>query len=162
VPYLSLPFKVINSTLKYSSYTLARKILTRATLTKTAFCIFPQANFSSNLNVMILQMARNECVRFVEHVDIEVSYNLTIRNTKRGPSFAQFTLLSIGAVLIKKTPRTLGVNIKLEDDVSTFLQKLSFLSKSILIPIVVSIEWQLGSERLTSFSLCGQFSPIHH
>jgi hypothetical protein len=31
-----------------------------------------------------------------------------VRNTKRGPNFARFILLSIGAVLIKKTPRTLG------------------------------------------------------
>jgi hypothetical protein len=39
---------------------------------KMAFCIFLQANFSSTLNVMILQTTRNECVRFVGHVDLEV------------------------------------------------------------------------------------------
>jgi hypothetical protein len=34
--------------------------------------------FSSTLNVMISQMVRNEIVRFVRHIDIEVSYkNLT-------------------------------------------------------------------------------------
>jgi hypothetical protein len=32
--------------------------------------------FLSTLNVMILQMVRNECVRFGEHVDIEVSYKI--------------------------------------------------------------------------------------
>jgi hypothetical protein len=30
----------------------------------------------STLNVMILQMERNECVRFGRHVDIEVSYKI--------------------------------------------------------------------------------------
>jgi hypothetical protein len=30
----------------------------------------------STLNVMILQMVRNECVRFGGHVDIEVSYKI--------------------------------------------------------------------------------------
>jgi hypothetical protein len=30
--------------------------------------------FFSTLNVMILQMVRNESVRFVKHMDIEVSY----------------------------------------------------------------------------------------
>jgi hypothetical protein len=30
----------------------------------------------STLNVMILQMVRNECVRFGRHVDIEVSYKI--------------------------------------------------------------------------------------
>jgi hypothetical protein len=32
--------------------------------------------FLSTLNVMILQMVRNECVRFGEHVDIEVRYKI--------------------------------------------------------------------------------------
>jgi hypothetical protein len=32
--------------------------------------------FLSTLNVMLLQMARNECVRFGGHVDIEVSYKI--------------------------------------------------------------------------------------
>jgi hypothetical protein len=32
--------------------------------------------FSSILNVMILQMVRNECVRFGGHVDIKVSYKI--------------------------------------------------------------------------------------
>jgi hypothetical protein len=31
-----------------------------------------EKNFFVNLNVMILQMVRNECVRFGGHVDIEV------------------------------------------------------------------------------------------
>jgi hypothetical protein len=33
-----------------------------------------------------------------------------IKSTKRGPNFAQFTLLSIGTVLIKNTLGPLGVN----------------------------------------------------
>jgi hypothetical protein len=32
--------------------------------------------FWSTLNVMILQMVRNECVRFGGHVDIKVSYKI--------------------------------------------------------------------------------------
>jgi hypothetical protein len=32
--------------------------------------------FLSTLNVMILRMVRNECVRFGGHVDIEVSYKI--------------------------------------------------------------------------------------
>jgi hypothetical protein len=32
--------------------------------------------FLSTLNVMILQLVRNECARFGGHVDIEVSYNI--------------------------------------------------------------------------------------
>jgi hypothetical protein len=32
--------------------------------------------FSSTLNVMILQMVRNETVRFGRHIDIEVSYKI--------------------------------------------------------------------------------------
>jgi hypothetical protein len=32
--------------------------------------------FSSTLNVMILQMVRNESVRFGRHIDIEVSYKI--------------------------------------------------------------------------------------
>jgi hypothetical protein len=35
-----------------------------------------EKNFLSTLNVMILQMVRNECVRFGGHVDIEVRYEI--------------------------------------------------------------------------------------
>jgi hypothetical protein len=35
-----------------------------------------QKTFSSFLNVMILQMVRNESVRFGRHIDIEVSYKI--------------------------------------------------------------------------------------
>jgi hypothetical protein len=35
-----------------------------------------EKTFFSILNVMILQMVRNECVRFGGHVDIEVSYKI--------------------------------------------------------------------------------------
>jgi hypothetical protein len=43
--------------------------------------------FLSTLNVMILQMVKNECVRFGEHVDIEVSYKtLQLKVLKEIPS----------------------------------------------------------------------------
>jgi ABC-type phosphate transport system ATPase subunit len=35
-----------------------------------------EKTFLSTLNVMILQMVRNECVRFGGHIDIEVSYKI--------------------------------------------------------------------------------------
>jgi hypothetical protein len=35
-----------------------------------------EKTFSSTLNVMILQMVRNESVRFGRHIDIEVSYKI--------------------------------------------------------------------------------------
>ena len=41
---------------------------------KQLFAIFLQGNFSSILNLMISQTVRNECIRFIGHIDIEVSY----------------------------------------------------------------------------------------
>jgi hypothetical protein len=38
------------------------------------------------LNVMILQMVRNECVRFGGHVDIEVSYKILWLNVLKETS----------------------------------------------------------------------------
>jgi hypothetical protein len=39
--------------------------------------LWAQGNFFwSTLNIMILQMVRNECVRFGGHVDIEVRYKI--------------------------------------------------------------------------------------
>jgi hypothetical protein len=35
-----------------------------------------EKTFLSTLNVMILQLVRNECVRFGGHVDIEVRYKI--------------------------------------------------------------------------------------
>jgi hypothetical protein len=35
-----------------------------------------EKTFLSTLNIMILQMVRNECVKFGGHVDIEVSYKI--------------------------------------------------------------------------------------
>jgi hypothetical protein len=34
--------------------------------------------FSSTLNVMISQMVRNETVRFGRHIDVEVSYKISL------------------------------------------------------------------------------------
>jgi hypothetical protein len=60
---------------------------------------------------MISQTVWNKCVRFFVHIGIEVSYKiLWLKNTKRGPNFVQFTLLSIG-VFIKNTLGPLGVNV---------------------------------------------------
>jgi hypothetical protein len=45
-------------------------------------CCLPWAGaknvFSSTLNVMILQMVRNESVRFGRHIDIKVSYKILL------------------------------------------------------------------------------------
>jgi hypothetical protein len=57
-------------------------------------------NFSSTLNVMIMQMVRNECTRFGLHVNIQVSYKiLQLEVLKESSIFAQSTLLWIGVVL---------------------------------------------------------------
>jgi hypothetical protein len=40
------------------------------------FRVHQKKTFLSTLNVMILQMVRNECVRFGGHVDIEVGYKI--------------------------------------------------------------------------------------
>jgi hypothetical protein len=40
---------------------------------------------------MILQMIKNECIRFGGHVEIQVSYKiLQLEVPKEGPNFAQF------------------------------------------------------------------------
>jgi hypothetical protein len=65
--------------------------------------------FSSTLNFMILQMVRNECVKFGGHVYKQVNYR-----SFKVPNNAQSTLLLIGgcfeALLPGNTPRTLGVD----------------------------------------------------
>jgi hypothetical protein len=63
---------------------------------------------------MILQTVRNECVRFGGHVDIEVSHKiLRLDVLKDTPSKIHLALNRgcFEAVLMKNTPRTLGVNI---------------------------------------------------
>jgi hypothetical protein len=35
-----------------------------------------EKNFISTLNVMVLQLLRNECVRFGGHVEIQVTYRI--------------------------------------------------------------------------------------
>jgi hypothetical protein len=68
----------------------------------------------STLNVMILQTVRNECVRFGGHVDIEVSYKILWLNVLKRLQFCKIYLaLNRGcfeAILMKKTPRALGIN----------------------------------------------------
>jgi hypothetical protein len=63
---------------------------------------------------MILQMVRNKCVRFGGHVDIEVRYKiLWLDDYKRLKFCIIYLALNRGcfeAVLMKSTPRTLGVN----------------------------------------------------
>jgi hypothetical protein len=63
---------------------------------------------------MILQTVRNECVRFGGHVDIEVGYKiLQLEVLKEWPIYSVDHACNRGcfeAVLMKNTPRTLGVN----------------------------------------------------
>jgi hypothetical protein len=58
-------------------------------------------------------MVRNESVRFGGHVDIEVSYKILQLNVLKKPQVCKIHLaLNRGyfeAVLIKNTPKTLGV-----------------------------------------------------
>jgi hypothetical protein len=65
---------------------------------------------------MILQMVRNECVRFGGHVDIEVSYKiLRLDMLKETLILHNYLALNRGcfeAILMKNTPRTLGVKLK--------------------------------------------------
>jgi hypothetical protein len=49
---------------------------------------------------MILQMVRNESVRYGRHIDIEVSYKiLRLEVPKNVPILQKSTLLSVGVVL---------------------------------------------------------------
>jgi hypothetical protein len=63
---------------------------------------------------MILQTVGNKCVRFGGHVDKEVSYKiLRLDVLKETPILRNLSCLNRGcfeAVLMKSTPRTLGVN----------------------------------------------------
>jgi hypothetical protein len=57
---------------------------------------------------MFLQTVRNECVRFGGHIDIEVSYKiLQLDVLKESPILHNLSCFE--AVLMKSTPRTLGV-----------------------------------------------------
>jgi hypothetical protein len=68
----------------------------------------------STLNVMILQMVKNECVKFGGHVNIEVSYKILQLDVLKKTHVCKIHLaLNRGCfetVLMKNTPRTLGVN----------------------------------------------------
>jgi hypothetical protein len=70
------------------------------------------------MNIMILQTVRNECVRYGGHVDIEVSYKILRLNVlKETPICTIYHALNrdcFEAVLMKNTPRTLGVNCAME------------------------------------------------
>jgi hypothetical protein len=73
--------------------------------------------FFSTLNIMILQTVRNECVEFDGHVDIEVNYKILRLDVLKKPQVCKIYLaLNRGyfeAVLMKNTPRTLGVKVML-------------------------------------------------
>jgi hypothetical protein len=60
---------------------------------------------------------RNECVRFDGHVDIEVNYKILRLDVLKKPQVCKIYLaLNRGyfeAVLMKNTPRTLGVKVML-------------------------------------------------
>ena len=62
---------------------------------------------------MILQTVRNGCIRFGGHVDIEVSYKIlwsnVLKETPILPNLSCFEFLCFEAVLMKNTPRTLGI-----------------------------------------------------
>jgi hypothetical protein len=82
-------------------------------------CCPPRAGkktFPSTLNLMILQMVRNESLRFGGHVDIQVSYEIIWLKVQKRPQFCTLYLaLNRGcfeAILMKNTPRTLGVKNK--------------------------------------------------
>jgi hypothetical protein len=73
--------------------------------------------FSSTLNVIISQTARNESVRFGRHIDIEINYKiLQLEIPKLIPIFHYPTCFQkrlFGAVLSKNTLHPLGVkNLK--------------------------------------------------
>jgi hypothetical protein len=57
---------------------------------------------------MILQMVRNEHVRFGGHVDIEVRYKIFQLDVLRKTQILH-NLSCFEAILMKNTPRTLGV-----------------------------------------------------
>jgi hypothetical protein len=64
---------------------------------------------------MILQMVKNECVRFGGHVDIEVNYKILHLDVLKKSQVCKIHLALNGGcfevVLMKNTPRTLGVNL---------------------------------------------------
>jgi hypothetical protein len=72
-----------------------------------------EKNFFSTLNVMIIQMVRNESVRFGRHIDIEVSYKilrLKYQNWfKICTIWLAFKRGCLEMILSKNTLRPLGV-----------------------------------------------------
>jgi hypothetical protein len=56
---------------------------------------------------MILQMMRNECVRFGGHVDIEVRYKMYYRRLKFCIIYLALNRGCFKAVLMKNTPKGL-------------------------------------------------------
>jgi hypothetical protein len=69
--------------------------------------------FSSTLNVMISQMVRNECQRFVTHIEIQVSYKILWLETPKGVLICTNPLAfkrgCFEAILTRNTLRPLGV-----------------------------------------------------
>jgi hypothetical protein len=55
---------------------LLEKVVFRAFETLLSSFGTGKKTFKKNLNVMISQMVRNECIRFGGHADIEVSYKI--------------------------------------------------------------------------------------
>jgi hypothetical protein len=60
---------------RHISYLLKKVIFLDPKRLLSSFCK-GKKTFSSILNVMILQMVRNETIRFGRHIDIEVSYKI--------------------------------------------------------------------------------------
>jgi hypothetical protein len=69
--------------------------------------------FSSTWNITILQMVRNESVRFGRHVDIEISYKILLLKVLKKFQFCIIYLALnrsyFEMILMKNIPRTLGV-----------------------------------------------------
>jgi hypothetical protein len=55
---------------------LLKKVVFLASTTLMSPSSIGKNKFSSTLNVMFLQIVRNECIRFGEHIGIQVSYKI--------------------------------------------------------------------------------------
>jgi hypothetical protein len=69
-----VPNSLRNKNLKSLIPNLLEKMVFLASKTLQSPSSAAKKTFSSTLNVMILQIVRNECLRFDVHIDIQVSY----------------------------------------------------------------------------------------
>jgi hypothetical protein len=71
-----VPNSTMNKNLRSGKPYRCRKMVFLASKTLLSLSGTVEKTFSSTLNVMISQTVRNECVRFGQHVDIQVSYKI--------------------------------------------------------------------------------------